>query len=72
MREHRPSLSTATTAVGVCSFDTTQAATGVANDEVFIDGIQLGFLGGLGLSSTGTVFMDDFESRAQSDFPTVP
>jgi len=52
--------------------DTTQAATGVANDEVFIDGIQLGFLGGLGLSSTGTVFMDDFESRAQSDFPTVP
>ena len=52
--------------------DTTQAATGVANDEVFIDGIQHGVLGGLGLSSTGTVFMDDFESRAQSDFPTVP
>jgi hypothetical protein len=51
---------------------TTQSVTNVPNDEVFIDGIQLGFLGGLGLSSTGTVFMDDFESRAQSDFPPVP
>ena len=35
---------------------------GVANHGFAIDGIQLGFLGGLGLNSTGTAFIDDFAS----------
>jgi len=41
----------------------------VGNDQVVIDGVQVGFLGGVGLSSTGTMFIDDFESRRQIDFP---
>lgn len=42
---------------------------GVDNDASPIDGVQLGFLGGLGLSSSGTVHVDDFESRRQGSFP---
>ncbi|MFM8412684.1 MAG: hypothetical protein ACKOCT_20720 [Alphaproteobacteria bacterium] len=45
------------------------SATGVDNDANPIDGVQLGFLGGLGLGSSGTVFVDDFESRRQGAFP---
>lgn len=41
---------------------TAVASDGVANHGFAIDGIQLGFLGGLGLNSTGTAFIDDFES----------
>lgn len=38
------------------------------NDLVRIDGIQLGLLGGVGLASTGTMFVDDFESRREGAF----
>jgi len=38
---------------------------GVQNDAVRIDGVQLGFVGGVGLSSTGTCYVDDFESTRQ-------
>lgn len=48
---------------------TTATSAGVGNDQVVIDGVQVGFLGGVGLSSTGTMFIDDFESRRQIDFP---
>jgi hypothetical protein len=41
----------------------------VYNDTIEIDGVQVGFLGGLGLNSTGRVFIDGFESREQSSFP---
>lgn len=47
----------------------TASATAVDNDANPIDGIQLGFLGGLGLGSSGTAFIDDFESRRQGAFP---
>ena len=42
----------------------------VDNGTVEIDGVQVGFLGGLGLNSTGRVFIDGFESREQSSFPS--
>jgi hypothetical protein len=44
------------------------AATAVANGSVAIDGVQLGVLGGVGTSASGTIFLDDFESRASSAF----
>lgn len=44
------------------------AATGVANGSVVVDGVQLGLLGGVGSSASGTMYIDDFESRASSAF----
>ncbi|MFM7736140.1 MAG: PPC domain-containing protein [Alphaproteobacteria bacterium] len=46
-------------------------AGGIPNDLVRIDGIQLGFLGGLGLSSSGTALVDDFESRREGPFSSL-
>ena len=51
---------------------TTVVTPGVDNHLAVIDGVQLGFLGGLGVSSRGTAFIDDFESRTQSDFAALP
>jgi len=48
--------------------ETEVAATAVANGSVAIDGVQLGLLGGVGTSASGTMFVDDFESRSRSAF----
>jgi hypothetical protein len=40
----------------------------IPNDQIRIEGVQLGLLGGVGLSSTGSMFIDDFESRREGPF----
>ncbi|MFM7737403.1 MAG: hypothetical protein ACKPBU_15670 [Alphaproteobacteria bacterium] len=44
------------------------SANGVANGSVAVDGVQLGLLGGVGTTASGTMFLDDFESRVSSAF----
>jgi len=42
---------------------------GIQNDLSRIDGIQVGFLGGLGLQSDGSVYLDDFSSQWATPIP---
>ncbi|MEY4950163.1 MAG: hypothetical protein RL698_2374, partial [Pseudomonadota bacterium] len=42
----------------------------VQNDLTRVDGIQIGFLGGLGLQSAGSAYLDDFSSQWATPTPT--
>ena len=42
---------------------------GIANDQLVVDGVQLGILGGLRLGSSGSAYVDNFASWTYPDSP---